>query len=143
LNTPSAQQSGLKLQVNQTLLEGATYEFLLDFDVEHSVVVQAGASEIYNLHPVIRVTTNATSGVIKGAISPNLVGFQVLASVQVGSTTVSAYANEQGLFQLNGVPAGTYTVTLTPDLASGKAIKTVAGVVVVNGVVTDMGNITL
>lgn len=57
LNTPSAQQSGLKLNVNQTLVGGVIYEFLLDFDVEHSIVVQAGCSGNYNLHPVIRVST--------------------------------------------------------------------------------------
>jgi hypothetical protein len=142
LNTPSAQQSGLKLQINQTLVEGVTYDFLLDFDVEHSVV-KAGGSGNYNLHPVIKVSTTATSGVIKGVISPNLVGYQVLASVPVGDTTISAYADEAGEFQLNGVPAGTYTVTLTPDVASGVAVKTIADVVVVNGQATDMGNISL
>jgi len=143
LNTPSAQQSGLKLNVNQTLVGGVIYEFLLDFDVEHSIVVQAGGSGNYNLHPVIRVSTMATSGVIKGRISPALVGFQVLASVQVGDTTVSAYADEAGLFQINGIPAGTYTVTLTPETGSGKALKTITGVVVVNGEVKDIGDVTL
>lgn len=142
LSTPSAQQSGLKLQVNQTLLADKTYEFLLDFDVEHSIV-KAGSSGIYNLHPVIRVSTKETSGSIKGTISPVLVGFQVLASVQVGTTTVSAYANAEGVFQLDGLPVGTYTVTLTPDVASGKEVKTVLGVVVVNGTIADMGSISL
>lgn len=143
LNTPSAQQSGLKLNVNQTLVGGVIYEFLLDFDVEHSIVVQAGGSGNYNLHPVIRVSTEATSGVIKGRISPVLTGYQVLASVQVGDTTVSAYADEAGLFQLNGIPAGTYTVTLTPETGSGKAVKTITGVVVVNGEIKDIGDVTL
>src|SRR5690349_4650863 len=31
LSTPSAQQSGLKLQVHETLAEGVTYKILLDF----------------------------------------------------------------------------------------------------------------
>ncbi|MES2239618.1 MAG: DUF4382 domain-containing protein, partial [Bacteroidota bacterium] len=64
LHTPSAQQSGLKLKINQTLVGGVTYDFLLDFDVAHSVVVQAGSSGNFNLHPVIRVSTMATSGAI-------------------------------------------------------------------------------
>lgn len=141
LNTPSAQQSGLKLQINQTLQAGATYNFILDFDVEHSVVVEAGGSGNYNLHPVIRVTTEATSGAIKGTILPITV--QTLASVDVNGTVVSAYTNEQGVFQLNGVPSGTYTVTLTPDVASGLAVLVVENVVVVNGEVTNMGSLTL
>lgn len=141
LNTPSAQQSGLKLQVNQTLQAGATYNFLLDFDVEHSVVVEAGGSGNYNLHPVIRVTTEATSGAIKGTVLPITV--QTLASVEVNGTVVSAYTNEQGVFQLSGIPSGTYTVTLTPDVASGLAVLVVDNVVVVNGQVTNMGSLTL
>jgi hypothetical protein len=33
LKTPSAQQSGLKLKINQTLV-AVTYEFIFDFDVK-------------------------------------------------------------------------------------------------------------
>lgn len=142
LNTPSAQQSGLKLKVNQTLLGGVSYDFLMDFDVDHSVV-KAGNSGIYNLYPVMRVTTNATSGVIKGTVTNILAAKQVLASVQVGTETISSYANANGVFQLNGVPAGTYTVTLTPDITSGLAIKTISSVVVVNGEITNTGSVSL
>lgn len=142
LKTPSAQQSGLKLKVNQTLLGGVSYDFLLDFDTDKSVV-KAGNSGNYNLHPVIRVTTSATSGVIKGTITNIATAKQVLASVQVGTETISTYANEEGVFQLNGIAAGTYTVTLTPDPTSGLAIKTISSVAVVNGVVKDLGNITM
>jgi hypothetical protein len=141
LKTPSAQQSGLKLQVNQTLVSGATYDFLLDFDVEHSVVVQAGGSGNYNLHPVIRVSTTATSGAIKGIVNP--IAVQSLVSVQVGDATVSAYTNELGAFQLNGIPAGTYTVTITPDVSSALPPLVVPNVVVVNGQITNMNTLTL
>src|SRR3970282_2740589 len=115
-------------------LAGATYDFLLDFDVEHSIFVQTGTSVNYNLHPVINVSTMVPSGVIKGVIDPVLVGFQVMASVQVGDVTVTAYANEEGMFQLNGIPAGTYSVTLTPDVASGKEKKNILGWGVTNGI---------
>lgn len=142
LSTPSAQQSGLKLKVNQTLLGGVSYDFLMDFDADHSVV-KAGNSGIYNLHPVVRVTTAATSGVIKGTISNITVAKQVLASVQVGTETVSTYTNAEGVFQMNGVPPGTYIVTLTPDPTSGLLVKTIPDVIVVNGTVTNMGSISL
>lgn len=142
LKTPSAQQSGLKLKVNQTLLGGVSYNFLLDFDADRSVV-KAGNSGNYNLHPVIRVTTTATSGVIKGTVTNIATAKQVLASVQVGTETVTTYANSEGVFQLNGVAAGTYTVTLTPDPTSGLAIKTISNVVVENGLVKDLGSITM
>lgn len=143
LKTPSAQQSGLKIQVNQTLVAGVTYDYLLDFDVNRSIVVQAGNSGIYNLSPVIRVTTAATSGVIKGMVSNIVAAKQVMVSIQVGSETVSTFADAQGMFQLNGVPAGIYTVTLTPDITSELLVKTIPGVVVVNGQVTTMDAVTL
>lgn len=141
LKTPSAQQSGLKLKVNQTLTAGATYDFLLDFDVEHSVVVEAGNSGNFNLHPVIRVSTSATSGIIKGIVTPFT--FQSLVSVQVGDTTVSAYTDELGVFQLNGIPAGTYSVTITPDASSQLPALVVPNVVVVNGQITNMNTLVL
>jgi len=141
LKTPSAQQSGLKLKVNQTLTGGVTYDFLLDFDVEHSVVVEAGNSGGFNLHPVIRVSTTATSGIIKGIVTP--FAFQSVVSVQVGDTTVSAYTNESGVFQLNGIPAGTYTVTITPDVSSQLPPLVVPNVVVVNGQISNMNTLTL
>jgi len=141
LKTPSAQQSGLKLKVNQTLTAGATYDFLLDFDVEHSVVVEAGNSGNFNLHPVIRVSTTATSGIIKGIVTP--FNFQSLVSVQVGDATVSAYTDELGVFQLNGIPAGTYSVTITPDVNSQLPALIVPNVVVVNGQITNMNTLIL
>ncbi|MDH3381993.1 MAG: DUF4382 domain-containing protein, partial [Flavobacteriaceae bacterium] len=63
LDTPSAQQSGLKLKVNAEILGGVLYTFILDFDADKSVV-KAGNSGKYNLKPVIRVTTEALSGAI-------------------------------------------------------------------------------
>ncbi|ESU29161.1 hypothetical protein FLJC2902T_12030 [Flavobacterium limnosediminis JC2902] len=141
LRTPSAQQSGLKLQINQTLEPDFTYNFLLDFDVHNSVVVEAGNSGNYNLHPVIRVTTEVASGAIKGTVLPADV--PTLASVVVNGVTVTAETNDIGVFQLNGIPSGTYSVTLTPDAASGLGVLVVDGVVVVNGQITDMGSLTL
>ncbi|WPR72384.1 DUF4382 domain-containing protein [Flavobacterium sp. NG2] len=143
LDTPSAQQSGLKLKINETLMPGIVYEFMMDFDVDKSIV-KAGNSGKFNLHPVINISTSATSGIIRGTINPPLENdLQAMASVQVGETTVSAYTNLEGTFQLYGLPAGTYTVTITPDVASGKAIKTITNVVVTNGMITNIGDIVL
>lgn len=149
LTTPSAQQSGLKLQVNQTLIGGTTYEFLLDFDVDKSIVT-TGSSK-YILKPVIRVSTMEASGVIKGNVSP-AVDYQILASVQKGDQVFSAFVkiddkdgdatDGDGAFQINGVPSGTYTLILTPDPVSGKAPILVPNVVVVNGQTTDVASIT-
>jgi len=142
LTTPSAQQSGLKVKVNQTLEPGIAYDFLLDFDVEHSIVKTGGGSGKYLLHPVIRVSTLATSGAIKGTVTP--IGFQVLVSVQVGDGgVITTYTDELGVFQLSGVPEGTYTVKITPDPISGYLEATIPDVVVTKGTITDIGNVVL
>ncbi len=140
LNTPSAQQSGLKLMVNQNLENDVLYEFLLDFDV-HQSVVQAGASGNYNLHPVIRVTTQEASGSITGSIIP--ADIPVMASIMVNGTQVNANTNAEGMFVIHGVPSGTYTVTLTPEIASGLVAVSIENVTVVNGEATSIGNISL
>jgi hypothetical protein len=150
LKTPSAQQSGLKLQINKTLTAGTTYEFHLDFNVDKSIVTTGNSG--YILKPVIQVSTAEAAGVIKGIVSP-AVDYQVLASVQQGELIFSAFVtmddkdgdttDGDGAFQINGIPSGTYTLTLTPDPASGKAPITVPNVIVANGQTTDVGNITI
>lgn len=140
LNTPSAQQSGLKLQVNQDLEADATYNFLIDFDV-HNSVVEAGGSGNYNLHPVLRVTTEATSGAITGTAT--VLGVPVTASVTVGNETITANTNDLGVFVLHGIPSGTYTITLTADPAAGLSPVVMENVIVANGEITNLGSISI
>ncbi len=53
LKTPSAQQSGLKINVNQDISQLDVYNLLIDFDAEESVVEQGNGN--YLLKPVIRI----------------------------------------------------------------------------------------
>ncbi|MDT0676419.1 DUF4382 domain-containing protein [Autumnicola musiva] len=112
--TPSAQQSGLKLNVNQDLEAGEQYSFLLDFDVEESVVQQGNGG--YSLKPVIRFSAEEGASTIEGEVHPS--DFRSLVKAQNASNTISAYTDANGNFTLHGVPAGTYKVTITPDVAS-------------------------
>ena len=57
--------------------------------------------------------------------------------------TISAYTNAQGIFVLHGVPQGTYTITIEPELTSGFEILILENVVVTNGEIAALGNITL
>jgi len=68
LKTPSAQQSGLKLHLDTELVAGYSYTFILDWDVQKSIV-KAGNSGIYNLKPVIHVIAEANSGTLFGRIA--------------------------------------------------------------------------
>ena len=68
LKTPSAQESGLKLNVHATLTPGVEYAIWTDFDASKSIVV-TGNNE-YILKPVIRVYTKAVSGSVNGIVLP-------------------------------------------------------------------------
>ena len=134
LRTPSAEQSGLKLKVNQTLQEGILYTVLLDFDANKSVV-KLGNGE-YQLKPVIRTIEKAISGSIKGKITP----IGKMAVVEATSATAVSYTsnvNENGDFLVMGLSPGTYTITITPALPSLPVTKT--DIVVTAGITTDIG----
>lgn len=144
LNTPSAQQSGLKSQLNQRLEGGENYAFLLDFDVEQSIVETGNGG--YNLKPVIRLSAEANAGMVVGttvvpaALSSDVQSLVVLTG---NGITVSAYTNNDGDFALNGVPAGTYDVKITPQISSGLTVYTVSDVEVRPNETTDLGEIEL
>jgi len=138
LNTPSAQQSGLKIQVNETLEPGILYEFLLDFDVDESIVDLGNGG--YNLKPVIRASTEAQSGAISGVVLP--IGMQTLVTADNGVDQVSAYTNVLGEFVLSGVPEGTYTVTFEADIVLQLPPIVVENVVVAVGETTVMSTVT-
>ena len=69
LDTPSAQQSGLKLNVHAEIEGGEVYTLLLDFDASRSIV-EAGNSGKFLLKPVIRTVAFAETGAIEGYIVP-------------------------------------------------------------------------
>lgn len=141
LDTPSAQQSGIKLNVNVTVPEGQEAHVLLDFDACESVV-RRGNSGRYNLKPVIGVTTLLQdaglriSGYVGAALANAATSVSVQASgpsgpVVVKSTTPAA----NGSFLLYPVPAGIYDVVIaSPAHATG----VMTGVPVVSGTPTEV-----
>ena len=142
LSTPSAQQSGLKLQINETLELGLTYTFKLDFDAAKSVV-QAGNSGKYNLKPVIRVLTEATSGAIAGKVDPAAESVAVHA-IQGEDTIATSYAvSDVSEFIIGGLEAGDYNVAFDAGEASEFASSLVENVSVSVGVVTQVETVTL
>jgi hypothetical protein len=133
LSTPSAEQSGLKLQVNQTLQEGIMYHVLLDFDANKSIVKLGNGG--YKLKPVIRTVENAISGAIKGTIAP--IGTLAVATATnlVSSETYSTNVNVEGKFLVMGLTAGKYSLTITPDITVVPALKEV----IIQDIIVEIG----
>lgn len=139
LATPSAQQSGLKINVKQDLEPGILYEFILDFDVDKSIVAQGNGG--YSLKPVIRAITTAESGAISGNILPD--NILTLVTAINNDYEVSSYTNSEGEFLLSGVPDGVYTVTIQPDITLEISPIVLNNIVVIKGEVTALGEINL
>lgn len=139
LDTPSAQQSGIKLQANVDVPAGETVDVVLDFDACRSVV-RRGNSGRHGLKPVIAVVPMVSAGSISGyaaAVAP-IVPSGVKVSAQVGATVVKETVVASGAqFRLSPVPAGVYDVVFT---AEGRATRVVSGVPVSTGVDTVMSS---
>ena len=141
MQTPSGQQSGLKLLINATLLPGVDYKYWIDFDASKSIVHTGNNNFI--LKPVIRVFNEATSGAIKGVISPANSKSLVFAITPLNDTVATTQADTtNGTFLLRGINAGTYSLNVHVTTGNYKD-STKSNIIVVNGNLTDLGNIVL
>lgn len=133
LSTPSAEQSGLKLQVNQDLNADIENVVLIDFDANASIVQTGNGA--YKLKPVLRTIVTAVSGNIKGTIPAGIP--VTVTATSSAAVDYSSGVNAAGQFQISGLPPGSYTVTITPDLPLLPIIQT--NVMVTAGATTNIG----
>ncbi|MBS2098565.1 DUF4382 domain-containing protein [Carboxylicivirga linearis] len=138
LDTPSAQQSGLKLNVQVVLNEGITYKMWLDFDAGRSIVEKGNGG--YALKPVIRTFTEATSGAIKGVVKPVEAKPYIMA-ISAVEDTFGTYADTiTGNFLVRGLEAGSYKVVINPANEDYEKI-TVEDIAVELGLVTELDTV--
>ncbi len=133
LKTPSAQESGLKIQVHQTLQPDVSSSVLIDFDASQSIVNAGGT---FSLKPVIRKVDAGLSGSISGQISPAGTLAVVTATSSSTHLTYTSTVNTSGNFTIKGLPAGSYTVMVT-TLSGASVSKN--EVMVTAGTTTNMG----
>jgi len=129
LKTPSAQQSGLKVQIHQQVSGGILYRLTLDFDVARSIVF-AGNSSNTILKPVLRVLSFVPSGGdIRGVVVPGSVITAVIA-VKGTDTIATTFTNgTTGNWLVHDVPAGNYSLSFIPADTTYKTAAAVAAVV--------------
>ncbi|HSB22613.1 MAG TPA: DUF4382 domain-containing protein, partial [Burkholderiaceae bacterium] len=131
LTTPSAQQSGLKMNVNLTVPAGQEADFAIDFDACKSFV-KAGNSGKILLKPVLSVLPilYPAGQRIQGWLDPSLATAGATVSVQAHGEVVRATppvldSGGNLRFELYPVPVGTYDLVVT---ANGHSTAIVTGV---------------
>ena len=124
LDTPSAVQSGIKLNANVEVLAGQRADVVLDFDACKSVVARGNGQ--FALKPVVKVIPTILNG-ISGYVAPALLTNAVQISAQQnGSIIASTVPNTTtGEFFLARLPVGSYDVVVT---ANGRATSVVGAV---------------
>jgi hypothetical protein len=104
--------AGIKVNVSFTAQAGSTYGFLIDFNAAESII-QSGSSGQWLMKPVLVATAQATSGSLSGTVKDNagtaVSNAEVLAE-QNGTAINSGVTDTNGNFQINALPAGSYTL---------------------------------
>lgn len=138
LETPSAEQSGLKLNVQQDVNAGILYTILLDFEAAKSV--KKTGNNKYILKPVIRTILSPAGGSIKGFVKPDQLVTAVFAIN--GNDTLGSTFTSMGAYLIKGMPAGTYQLHFYPtDTTYSTATRT--GINVTVGQVTVVDTVQL
>lgn len=138
LSTPSAQESGVKLNLHETFVAGGAYDIWIDFDAGKSILQTGNGS--YKLKPVIRAYSALTDGRIKGYVLP-LTSYAIVYAIN-GTDTFAAIPDPiNGYFRISGLPAATYQVWI--DAGIGYQDLMLNNVSVAYGIETDLGIKTL
>ena len=124
LITPSAVQSGLKLNGSFTVAAGQVADVVLDFDACKSVVTRGNGK--YALKPVIKMLPSVLNG-ISGVIAPSQLTSNVMISAQQAGVVVSSTVPDPitGAFLLSRLPVGSYDVVITGNGSAATVIGAV------------------
>lgn len=128
LTTPSAQQSGLKLNVDIEIEAGKLADFVLDFDACKSVV-SAGNSGKFNLKPVISVLPRLIDGMAVDGYVANSSPYSSV-SLQLNGVVVRSTVPDptrQGYFVLPYLPisSANYDLVIADPGRGTRVVSTV------------------
>jgi hypothetical protein len=141
MKTPSAQESGLKVQVHQEVSGGILYRLTLDFDAGKSIV-KAGNSGNYLLKPVLRIISLIPSGGdIFGVVMPDSPKTFVFAIQGLDTIASTSTDTTNGKFLFKDIPAGNYSLYFLPSDTTLKQAS--INTVVALGQITNVDTIRL
>jgi hypothetical protein len=114
LDTPSAVQSGIKLNSEFDVAAGQKVDLVLDFNACKSVLTKGNGK--YALKPVVKVIPTAING-ISGFVATSLLASHVTVSAQQNGAIVSSTVPNAttGEFFLARLVPGNYDVVITAD----------------------------
>ncbi|MEP7057444.1 MAG: DUF4382 domain-containing protein, partial [Caldimonas sp.] len=141
LSVTSADQTGIKVNLDLDVAADKTADLVLDFDACKSVV-RRGNSGQYNLKPVVTaIPVLADAGLrIVGYVTPSLLLGSTSVSVQVAGKPIKATLPDAvGRFQLYPVPAGSYDLVVS---SPGRVTALVTGVPVTASAITTLASLT-
>ncbi len=124
LITPSAVQSGIKLNGSFDVVAGQVAEVVIDFDACKSIVTRGNGK--YALKPVVKMLPSVLNG-ISGVIATSQLASNVMISAQQAGVVVSSTVPDPltGAFLLSRLPAGNYDVVITGTGMAATVIATV------------------
>jgi hypothetical protein len=124
LDTPSAAQSGLKLNGEFDVTAGAQTNLVIDFNACKSVVKKGNAG--YALKPVLTVVPAAQNG-ISGVIAASALTHHVMVSAEQNGQIVAATTPDPqtGVFLVSHLAAGNYDLVITSDNSAASVIGAV------------------
>ncbi|MFA6235939.1 MAG: DUF4382 domain-containing protein [Bacteriovorax sp.] len=130
LTVPSGAQSGLKVFISPAISVNSqmSKDVLLDFDLSRSFVALGNSQNVnqilgFNFSPIIRASNLTSAGTIAGKINSDngtndlsddlpLAG-AVVGLSQNGNTISTAVTEANGNYKFIGLPAGSYTLTIS------------------------------
>ncbi len=137
LTTPSAQQSGLKLNVQADLVSDIDYRLWLDFDAGRSIVKTGNGK--YMLKPVIRTYVDALTGGIKGTVNPiNSTAFIYAVRNTTDTVATAIPDSTTGMYIIRGLNSGSYSLLF--DGMNNYRDTSKTSVSVTTGALTDVGS---
>lgn len=139
LTTPSAFQTGLKLNVNIDVEADKLADFVLDFEACRSVVKRGNSGE-YNLKPVVSVTPRIFTGIIGFVHTALAVGTTEVSAQLAGVPIKSTTPDATGKFVLGPIADGSYDIVVS---AAGRATATVVSVPASSAANTVLNDATL
>jgi hypothetical protein len=141
LETPSAQQSGLKLNIQHDVSAGILYTLLMDFDVARSIV-KTGNNR-YILKPSIRTVLQAAGGTLRGFVRPFSFPTAVLVFRGPNDTVASTYSStDDGGYRVRGLTSGSYSLHFMPT-DSAYRDTVISGININTGMVTNVDTMRL